>query len=101
MARAKKRQAYVVIRNDMAGVICGVLLSQDEHRTELAEARIIWEWSGEGVETVHDVAVLGVGPKSKLSRPVARASIRACQGEETVEATAAAEASLRGATWAK
>ena len=77
---------YVVIRTDMAGVICGVLVDQNEHRTELAEARIIWDWAGEGIETVHDVAAVGVGPRSHVSRPVAHVSIRGCAGEATIEA---------------
>ena len=103
MADSKKKQdgRYVVIRNDMAGVICGVLIDQNEHRTELAEARIIWDWAGEGIETVHDVAAVGVGPRSHVSRPVAHVSIRGCAGEATIEATAEAEASLRAAVWAK
>lgn len=103
MADSKKKQGgrYVVIRNDMAGVICGVLVDQNEHRTELADARIIWEWQGDGIETVHDVAVVGVGPRSKVSRPVPHASFRSCAGEETIEATAEAEQSLRAAVWAK
>ena len=103
MADSKKKHGgrYVVVRNDMAGVICGVLVDQNEHRTVLAEARIIWDWAGEGIETVHDVAAVGVGPKSHVSRPVAHVSIRGCAGEATIEATAEAEASLRAAVWAK
>ena len=70
MADSKKKHGgrYVVVRNDMAGVICGVLVDQNEHRTILAEARIIWDWAGEGIETVHDVAAVGVGGSCATSR---------------------------------
>ena len=48
-----KKRPYVVIRNDMAGVICGVLLNQNEHRTELAEARRQWHSLQVEIETLH------------------------------------------------
>ena len=102
---AKKKTApYVVIRSDMYGVVCGVLARRDQHETELHDARIVWEWqsdAGNPIETVHDLATKGVGSKSKVSAPVASLIVRACPGEGCLSTTAEAEASLRGAVWAR
>ena len=104
MAAKKNVSPYVVIRSDMYGVVCGALVRRDATETELADARIIWQWQSyeqTPIETVHEVATLGVGPGSKVSAPVARLILRACPGEGCVTASPTAEASLRGAVWAK
>ena len=75
MAKKAEKRPYVVIRNDMAGVLCGVLEERTDSETTLTEARIIWDWSNPGVETVHEVASIGVGPASHVSCAVPRMTV--------------------------
>jgi hypothetical protein len=92
---------YVVVRNDMAGVLCGVLVCRDALGLELAEARIIWEWNGPGIETVCDVALMGPGISAKVSAKVPTMFVRANPGEVCIPCSEAGEKALREATWAK
>ena len=72
---AKKPLHYVILRAD-SGVYCGTQVSSSPNggghtTTKLVDFRRIWKWFGfEGIQAVHtveDIAVHGVGPKSKVS----------------------------------
>ena len=97
MAKAKKSGRYVVVRTYSAGVHVGVIVEQSEggKRVVLADARRIWHWKG--ANTLHEIALRGVGPGSRISDPVAR--IELTEAIEVIDCAGTGEKSLREASW--
>lgn len=88
---------YVVVRTYSAGVHVGTLGQQDGKQVTLTDARRIWSWNG--ANTLHEIALGGVGKGSRISEPVGE--IELTEAIEIIAATEDARASLAGAGWAK
>jgi len=57
--------SYVLIRDDMAGVIVGTLASLDGRSWRLTNARKIWSWTG--AAAVEGIAARGIGEGSHVT----------------------------------
>jgi hypothetical protein len=87
---------YVIVRCRDAGVHAGVLEAHEGRECVLTEARRLWRWRAEGGGvSLSEVAVYGIAPESKITVPVPR--IHLTENCEIIPASAAAEASIRGA----
>ncbi len=86
----------VVVRCRDAGVHVGILDEMPTGRTvTLTSARRLWSWTG--ANTLHEVALRGVGAGSKLSEPVQRVMLlEAC---EVILASEQAKVSLCTSVW--
>ena len=96
MATKKKLTQYVVVRTYSAGVHVGELVRRDGREVELSSARRIWSWRG--ANTLHEIALHGVGAGSRVSEPVP--SITLLEAIEIIACTEDGESSLRAARWA-
>ena len=97
LAKKKTDKPYVIVRTYSAGVHVGHLLKRDGKEVVLADARRIWFWKG--ANTLHEIALHGVGDGSKISEPVE--SITLTEAIEVITATADAEKNLSAAVWSK
>jgi hypothetical protein len=88
---------YCVIRTYSAGVHVGVLQLHSGTEVVLTDARRVWYWKG--ANTLHEIALHGVGAGSKVSEPVE--SITLTEAIEIIPTTAEAEAQLRKVVWAR
>lgn len=88
---------YVVVRTYSAGVHAGTLAKRDGKQVTLTDAHRIWSWKG--ANSLHEIALAGVGNGSRISEPVSE--IELTEAIEIIAATEAARASLAGAGWAK
>jgi hypothetical protein len=93
----KTAKQYVIVRTYSAGVHAGTLVSRDGKEVVLEDARRIWFWKG--ANTLHEIALHGVGVGSKISEPVE--SITLTESIEVITATADAERNLSAAVWSK
>ena len=66
--RQDMRGKYCVIRTYSAGVHVGVVESHEGTEVRLTDARRIWSWKG--ANTLHEIALHGVGKGSRVSEPV-------------------------------
>ena len=89
------RRPYVVIRTYSAGVHVGTLAARRGQEVDLVDARRIWHWKG--ANTLHEIALRGVGPGSRVSEPVG--AITLTQAVEVITATPVARANLEAAQW--
>ena len=90
-----KTATYVIVRTYSAGVHVGVLASRDGREVTLTEARRIWQWKG--ANTLHEIALRGVGAGSRVSEPVP--TILLLEAIEVIPCSAVAEQNLRAAAW--
>lgn len=86
---------FCVIRTYSAGVHVGTLTKHKGTKVTLANARRIWSWLG--ANTLHEIALAGVGKGSKISAPVE--SILLTEAIEIIPATAAAQTNLESGKW--
>jgi hypothetical protein len=86
---------YVVARTRSAGVHVGVLRRRGYGEVVLAEARRIWRWKGRN--TLHEIALRGVGEGSRVSDAVQE--ILVAEVIELLPCSPKAELSLRSAKW--
>ena len=68
MATKKATKKVVLVRTYSAGVHVGTLGARSETEIEISDARRIWEWRGRN--TLHEIALRGPGPGSKVSEAV-------------------------------
>ena len=61
---------YCVVRTYSAGVHVGIVESCHETAVIMTNARLIHSW--DGAFSLNEISLTGVGPGSKLSKPVAR-----------------------------
>lgn len=94
--KKKTKRQYVVVRTYSAGVHVGELVSRNGKEVVLASAKRIWRWFG--ANTLHEVALRGILPTSKVSDAVAHITLT--EAIEVIPCESAAEACLRGAAWA-
>ena len=85
----------VLVRTYSAGVHFGTLKSRKSREVTLTNARRIWYWKG--ANTLHEIALRGVGQGSKISEPVK--SIILTEAIEILPITPAAAKSLESAKW--
>ena len=64
---------HVVIRTYSAGVHVGQLVERRGKEVDLVRARRIWSW--QGANTLHEIALHGVGKGSRVSEPVAEITL--------------------------
>lgn len=93
----KPAKQYVIVRTYSAGVHAGTLVKRDGKEVTLENARRIWYWVG--ANTLHEIALRGVGSGSKVSETVE--SITLTEAIEVITATAEAEKNLSAAIWGK
>lgn len=86
---------YCIIRTFSAGVHCGTLVARDGREVLLAGARRIFQWLG--ANTLHEIALNGVGPGSKISEEVPE--ILVTEAIEVIPCSPHAIESLRGGSW--
>jgi hypothetical protein len=89
------KRPYVVVRTYSAGVHVGKLVSRKGKEVVLANAKRIWSWCG--ANTLHEIALRGVGKGSKVSDAVS--SITITEAIEVIVCTSAAKSNLEKATW--
>jgi len=97
MSKKANSKQYVIVRTYSAGVHAGTLVSRDGKEVVLENARRVWFWKG--ANTLHEIALHGVGTGSKISEPVE--SITLTEAIEVITATADAEKNLSAAVWSK
>ena len=86
---------YVVVRTYSAGVHVGELVERNGKEVQLANARRIWSWVG--ANTLHEIALRGVGAGSRVSDRVA--SVVLTEAIEIIDATAEARETLESSKW--
>ena len=86
---------YVVVRTYSAGVHVGELVERNGKEVQLANARRIWSWVG--ANTLHEIALRGVGAGSRVSDRVA--SVVLTEAIEIIDATAEARENLESSKW--
>jgi hypothetical protein len=91
------KMKYVVVRTYSAGVHVGELKARRGKEVDLVNARRIWSW--QGANTLHEIALHGVGEGSKVSETVAEIALT--EAVEVIVASKEGAASLRAATWTK
>lgn len=87
---------YVVVRTFSAGVHVGELSDRRGKEVDLVNARRIWSWKG--ANSLHEIAISGVGKGSRVSQPAA--AITLTEAIEIIEATPEARKNLEDAAWA-
>lgn len=92
---AKVSPKYVVVRTYSAGVHIGTLVSQKGKEVRLKDAQRLWSWVG--ANTLHEVALNGVGVGSKLSQVVP--DILLTEAIEVIGMTAKARTAVRERGW--
>jgi len=92
-----KKRPFVVVRTYSAGVHVGTLKSRKGREVVLSNAKRIWRWFG--ANTLHEIALRGVGSQSKVSEAVAEITLT--EAIEVIVATSEAAKNLARATWAK
>ena len=88
---------YCVIRTYSAGVHVGELVSHSGTEVALKNARRIWQWKG--ANTLHEIALRGVGDGSRVSDEVPE--IVLTEAIEIIPCADAATENLRAAKWAR
>jgi len=95
MTKNTEDKKHVLVRTKSAGVHFGRLLERHGLEVLLADARRIWSW--QGANTLHEIALHGVGRGSKISEAVS--TIVLTEAIELLACSAQAVASLEAATW--
>lgn len=95
--KATNHNPAVIVRTYSAGVHYGKLAAQsaDGKRVTLTGARRIWSWKG--ANTLHEIALRGVGKGSKVSDAVSQ--IEVTEAIEVIACAPEGEKALRGASW--
>jgi len=90
----KKKQ--VIVRTYSAGVHFGTLVKRRGKEIDLADAKRIWYWKG--ANSLHEIALHGVGKGSKISETVAEITLT--EVIEIIACAPEAVSNLEKATWA-
>lgn len=86
---------FCVVRTYSAGVHVGVVAQREGSDVVLQGARRVWKW--QGANTLHEIALRGVGKGSRVSEAVE--SILVLGAIEVIPCTPEATENLRGAAW--
>jgi hypothetical protein len=86
---------YVVVRTYSAGVHVGRLESRDGKEVTLSSAKRIWSWKG--ANTLHEIALRGVGKGSRVSDAVS--AITLSEAIEIITCAPEGEKALESASW--
>jgi hypothetical protein len=86
---------YVIVRTYSAGVHFGELVDRRGKEVDLANARRIWSWNG--ANTLHEIALAGVGKGSHVSKAVSAISLT--EAIEIIACTSDAVANLDKSDW--
>jgi hypothetical protein len=95
--KATNHNPAVIVRTYSAGVHYGKLAAQsaDGKRVTLTGARRIWSWKG--ANTLHEIALRGVGAGSRVSERVE--SIDLTEAIEILRCSPAGETAMEAASW--
>lgn len=88
-----KKQPYVIIRADRAGVFAGNLKSRKGTEVELTNARRLWYWSG--ASSLSQLAIDGTKSPMNCKFPAALAQITVLGVIEVIPTTEQAEQSIK------
>lgn len=88
---------FVVVRTYSAGVHVGTLAKRDGKEVTLTDARRIWSWKG--ANTLHEIALTGVGKGSRISETASKVVLT--EAIEIIATTEAARANLLASSWSK
>ena len=96
-AKANGKAPAVIVRTCSAGVHYGHLVEQsaDGKRVVLIQAKRIWSWKG--ANTLHEIALRGVGQGSRVSEAVE--SITLTEAIETIVCAPAGAEAMEKASW--
>jgi hypothetical protein len=94
-AKKQQKPKFVVVRTYSAGVHVGDLVSQKGKEVVLANARRIWSWKG--ANTLHEIALRGVGTGSRVSEPVGEITLT--EAIEVIAGTVEAARVIAGVKW--
>jgi hypothetical protein len=92
---AKSKERHVIVRTYSAGVHYGTLVDRRGKEVDLANAKRIWSWSG--ANTLHEIALRGVGSGSRISDAVDRITVT--EAIEIIDCSDAAVENLEAAKW--
>jgi hypothetical protein len=90
-----KNKRIVIVRTYSAGVHYGTLVEKNGEEVTLADARRIWNWQGRN--TLNEIALHGVGKKSRVSEVVPRIDL--LQAIEIIDCTEEAVENFKAAKW--
>lgn len=93
--KTKTAPRRVIVRTYSAGVHYGTLAACNGPEVTLADARRIWSW--QGANTLHEIALRGVGRGSKVSEPVS--TITLTEAIEIIDCAPESVTSLDTAKW--
>lgn len=96
-SKSNGAKRYVVIRTYSAGVHVGYLAERRGKEVDLVDARRIWNWVG--ANSLHEIALRGVGSGSRVSEPVS--AITLTEAIEVITCAPDAIKNLRGAAWSR
>lgn len=96
-AKKDETKKYVVVRTYSAGVHCGYLESSSGREVTLSDAKRIWSW--QGANTLHEIAIHGVGKGSKVSEAVEE--IRLTEVVEIITCSGEGRERLKTSGWLK
>jgi hypothetical protein len=96
-SKKSSKESHVIVRTYSAGVHFGRLVERNGKEVRLANAKRLWYWKG--ANTLHEIALRGVGPGSKISDTVP--DIVLLEAIEVIACEPAAVSNLEGASWAK
>lgn len=95
MAKKIAEKKVVVVRTHSAGVHVGELVERRGQEIDLANARRVWSW--QGANTLHEIALRGVGRGSKVSEPVGEITLT--QAIEVITCEPASVEAFAKASW--
>ena len=86
---------FCIVRTRSAGIHMGVLAECAGTAVVLTDARRLWNWTG--ANTLHEIALRGVGEKSRISEAVPR--ILLTETIEVIPCTEQARKNLTRSRW--
>lgn len=93
---SKARKKAVIVRTYSAGVHFGYLVARRGKEVDLVRSRRIWSWVG--ANTLSEIALRGVGERSRVAEPV---TITLTEAIEIITCAPEAVKNLEAAPWAE
>jgi hypothetical protein len=90
---ATKKNRYVIVRTQSAGVFAGNLESRVGQEAVLTDARRLWYWAG--AASLSQLAVAGTSKPTQCKFPITVPRVELMQAIEILDVSAVAEASIK------
>lgn len=98
--KSNKRERYVIVRSNLAGVFAGVFVSRKEQEVVLKNARRIWYWSG--AASLSQLATTGTSDPANCKFPAPVSRVELLDSFEILDCSQEARKSIEGvAPWVK